>query len=84
MATRYKVGDFVEWKEFYGKRTERGNIDSVDYQSGLMSIWTGTFPNSGGGCKVSISARRVGGRWRVYRSHEGYLERMRRVPAGRR
>jgi len=80
MTRPHKVGDYVEWKDFFGKNVERGNIESVNYESGLMCIWTGTFPNSGGGCSVSVTASRVGSRWLIYRPYQGYRERKRRVP----
>ena len=83
MARHLQVGDYVEWIQFIGKGIKRGNINSIDREAGLMSVWMGTFPNSKGGCKTSITAKKVGRRWLIYRGDGTYRERLRRVPSHR-
>ena len=79
MAKAFTVGELVKWKNFYSKTIERGKIESIDHGKSLMFIWTGTFPNFGGSCKVTMSARRIHNRWFAYRAYKGYLERISRV-----
>ena len=79
MNKRYKPGDvvwFVSKMGSYRKRRE-GIVDDV--AGDLMTIFLEFHANPVGGCKECIGAQRVDGRWRVYRTFQGYLEPLRRV-----
>ena len=72
LQERFKIGDPVYWHYSNNKHNPPGEgvIEEINSDGDYMSIHLPWIQN----CHASISAKRVGNQWLVYRPYQDYLE----------